>query len=144
MADPTELAAIKELVAEQGMELDARVAPMSSIEQTFDLESELRLKSPHRNQLRHLHPHRNPRPSQPQKLRLKKQPKKTRRQKASPLRRRYRMDDLEAVVDVVNDILTDAIEYDVSDIHIEPYRKPRACAGVWTALCRSNRSTSSI
>ena len=46
MADPTELAAIKELVAAQGMELDARVAPMSSIEQTFDLESRVKAEKP--------------------------------------------------------------------------------------------------
>ena len=40
-----------------------------------------------------------------------------------PLRRKYKIDDGEAVVDYVQDILTDAIEYDVSDIHIEPYRR---------------------
>ena len=81
MADPTELAAIKEWVAAQGMELDARVAPMSSIEQTFDLESRVKAEKPAvtLNQLRHPHPHQNLRPSQLQKnLRLKKQPKKTR------------------------------------------------------------------
>ena len=46
MADPTELAAIKELVAAQGLELDARVAPMSSIEQTFDLEGRVKAEQP--------------------------------------------------------------------------------------------------
>ena len=40
-----------------------------------------------------------------------------------PLRRKYKIDDGEAVVEYVQDILTDAIEYDVSDIHIEPYRR---------------------
>ncbi|MGB0965817.1 MAG: GspE/PulE family protein [Litorivicinus sp.] len=39
------------------------------------------------------------------------------------LRRRYKIDDGEAVVDFVQDILMDAIQYDVSDIHIEPYRR---------------------
>ena len=33
------------------------------------------------------------------------------------------MEDGEGIVDLVNDILVDAIEYDVSDIHIEPYRR---------------------
>ena len=46
MADPTELSAIKEWVAAQGMELDARIAPMSSIEQTFDLESRVKAEKP--------------------------------------------------------------------------------------------------
>ena len=46
MADPTELSAIKEWVAAQGLELDARVAPMSSIEQTFDLESRVKAEKP--------------------------------------------------------------------------------------------------
>ena len=40
-----------------------------------------------------------------------------------PLRRKYKMEDGEGIVDLVNDILVDAIEYDVSDIHIEPYRR---------------------
>jgi type IV pilus assembly protein PilB len=40
-----------------------------------------------------------------------------------PLRRKYKMEDGEGIVDLVNDILIDAIEYDVSDIHIEPYRR---------------------
>ena len=124
MADPTELAAIKELVAAQGMELDARVAPMSSIEQTFDLESRVKAEKPA--------PERTPTPAPAPKPALKPAAKKPKAKKSAekdtapkgfPLRRRYRMDDPEAVVDVVNDILTDAIEYDVSDIHIEPYRK---------------------
>ena len=38
-------------------------------------------------------------------------------------RRKYKIDDGEAVVDFVQDILLDAIRYNVSDIHIEPYRR---------------------
>lgn len=39
------------------------------------------------------------------------------------LRRKYKLEDGEGIVDLVNDFLLDAIDYNVSDIHIEPYRR---------------------
>lgn len=58
----------------------------------------------------------------------KKEPKKESAEPSSfsskqfNLRRKYRMDDPEAVIDIVRDILADVIDNNASDIHIEPYR----------------------